>query len=636
MNTVTYKVGLARVPVRAAAFVALVCIAILGTSGWRELTARSLKLKAAEIEMGNLARSLTQHAEDSFDLLHASILGTVNQLETDGAGPETLSKIGLTLAVSKAAFRRIYNIVVFDESGRWIAAAAWSGPSVSEYDFFLHHKQSTERAAFIGKPFISKTRGVWVVTVSRRFNHPDGSFAGVVVATVDAEYFSEFYRRFEIGRNGAISLLSADGIILARSSDNGTYAGRNLSNGPLFQDSSLQSQRGVYYFTSPLDGIHRLSFYQRSDRYPLVILATAALDEVLIPWRDAAATRMLSVLGLVTLIATIGYYFVRQLLRGERMAAKLAIEEANFRTVAEGSSDMVTRIGLDERVYYASPSSIRIVGWPPEHLMGAFAMAGVNREDLRQVEETVAALKKGEIEDARITYRARHRDKYEIWVESTLRVTRSMSGEIDGVVAITRDVTQQKRLEEKLENLATMDSLTGLANRRRFDERLLEEWGRARRERSSLALLMIDVDHFKIFNDKYGHPAGDECLRAVAGILVAEAQRPSDLAARYGGEEFAILLPNTDAAGCERIGKRIHHALREAGIPHALSLPSGLLTASLGGAVCRPGFEKSSGPALVEAADRALYAAKDGGRNRLVMAAAAVTLLHPQTVGLEL
>ena len=626
MDTAAHKIGLARAPVRAAAFVALVCIAILGTSGWREWTSRSLKLGAAEVEMGNLARSLTQHAEDSFDLLDATILGTVNQLETNGAGPETLAKVGVSLAASKKAFRRIYNIVVFDESARWVAAAAWSGPGVGEYEFFLHHKQSTERAAFIGKPFISKTRGVWIVTISRRFNQADGSFAGVVVATVDAQYFSEFYRRFEIGTNGVISLLSADGIVLARSSDNGTYAGRNLSNGPLFQDPSLQSQRGVYYFTSPLDGMKRLSFFQRSDHFPLVILATAALDDVLTPWRAAATTRMLSVSCLVMLIAMIGYYLVRQLLRGERMAARLMVEEANFRTLAEGSSDMVTRIGLDERIYYASPSSIRIVGWPPGDLVGTSAMAGVNREDRPQFEEPVAALKKGEVEEARVTYRARHRQKSEIWVESTLRATRSVSGEVDGVVAITRDVTQHKNREEKLETLATIDGLTGLANRRRFDERLAEEWGRAQREGSSLALLMIDVDHFKTFNDEYGHPAGDECLRALAEILVAQARRASDLPARYGGEEFAMLLPNTDAAGCERIGKLIGRALREAGIAHALSGPSGLLTASLGGASCQPAPAKSTGRALLEAADRALYAAKEGGRNRLVMSAAVLTL----------
>jgi diguanylate cyclase (GGDEF)-like protein len=207
-------------------------------------------------------------------------------------------------------------------------------------------------------------------------------------------------------------------------------------------------------------------------------------------------------------------------------------------------------------------------------------------------------------------------------------VTRKVSGEIDGVVAISRDTTEQKDMEEKLATLAIEDGLTGLANRRRFDERLLEEWGRAYRERSCLALLMIDLDHFKAYNDKYGHLAGDECLRSVARVLAAEALRATDLAARYGGEEFVMLLPNTDAAGCARIGERIRGAIREAAIPHAQNLPSGIVTASIGGAVCRPGIERSASHiALVEAADQALYAAKDSGRDRLTMATETVTLL---------
>jgi diguanylate cyclase (GGDEF)-like protein/PAS domain S-box-containing protein len=287
---------------------------------------------------------------------------------------------------------------------------------------------------------------------------------------------------------------------------------------------------------------------------------------------------------------------------------------------------MVTRIGLDERIEYASPSSVRIVGWRPDQLVGTPAL--INPEDLPRFEKLIAALRGGETEEARMTYRTRHREKSEIWVESTFRITRKVSGEIDGVVAISRDMTQQKDMEGRLATLAIEDGLTGLANRRRFDERLEEEWARACRERKSLALLLIDIDHFKAYNDEYGHPAGDACLRAVARILAAEAQRVTDLAARYGGEEFAMLLPNTDAAGCARIGERIRCAISEAGLVHVLNLPSGRVTASLGGAICQPASQKSAGRALlVEAADRALYAAKDGGRDRLVMAAQAARLV---------
>jgi diguanylate cyclase (GGDEF)-like protein/PAS domain S-box-containing protein len=356
-------------------------------------------------------------------------------------------------------------------------------------------------------------------------------------------------------------------------------------------------------------------------------LATEQQDEVLAPWRSAAIARMTFVFALISLIAIIGFFLVRQLHLVQGLISALAAKEANFRLLAEGSSDMVTRIGLDERISYISPSCASVVGWRPDQLTGTPSLAGVNALDLPRVEKTVAALKRGDAEEARISYRTRHREKSEIWVETTLRVARKVSGEIDGVVAISRDITEQKDLEERLEILAIEDGLTGLANRRRFDERLQEEWARALRDNKPLSLLMIDVDNFKTFNDEYGHPAGDQCLRSVARVLAEEAKRTTDLAARYGGEEFALLLPNTDAAGCARIGERIRRELRNAAMPHKPNLPSGLVTASLGGAVGWPGTERSAEhAALVEAADRALYAAKQGGRDRLVMAGQVVAL----------
>jgi diguanylate cyclase (GGDEF)-like protein/PAS domain S-box-containing protein len=622
-----------RLPLRAAAFVVVVCIAILGMSGMREWTSRAASLQVAEVDLTNLTRSLTQHAEDSFDLLDASIVGVVSRLEVDGTGPATLSTLQIVLATRKASLKRLHDLVILDENGDWLGSSGVMGRNLGDRGYFRNHQQSTIRDAFVGHPVKSVIDGEWITTVSRRFNHPDGRFAGVVVASIGATYFAEFYRRFDIGVSGTLSLLSADGITQARIPDDGTNVGRDVSDGPFFSGTRSGTSSGVYHFRSALDGLQRLGFYQRSDRYPFMLLATKAQDEVLAPWRRAAVTRLLFVLGLVMLIAVMGLYLVRQLLQGQRLATALAAKETNFRLLAEGSSDMVTRIGLDERVDYASPSSIRIVGWRPDQLVGTPALAGVNALDMPRIGETIAALKRGEMEEARVAYRTRHREKSEIWLESTLRVTRKVNGEIDGVVAISRDTTEQKDMEEKLATLAIEDGLTGLANRRRFDERLLEEWGRAYRERSCLALLMIDLDHFKAHNDKYGHLAGDECLRSVARVLAAEALRATDLAARYGGEEFVMLLPNTDAAGCARIGERIRGAIREAAIPHAQNLPSGIVTASIGGAICRPGIERSASHiALVEAADQALYAAKDAGRDRLTMAAETVTLL-PAALG---
>jgi diguanylate cyclase (GGDEF)-like protein/PAS domain S-box-containing protein len=626
MDTVRHKTGLSRLPSLAAIFVALVCAAILGMSGWGEWSARETRLHDAGTEMANLARSLTQHAEDSLDLLDSGIVGVVSRLEMDGTGPATISKLRNLLDARRTAIDRIHGLAVIDEHGNWLT---WSGAVTSELNgdqFFQQHLRSPSKEPFTGPPVSNSADGEWIITLSRRFNHRDGSFGGVVLGTVSASYLSKFYGNFEVGRHSAITLLYADGHVIARNPDNAKFVGRDLSHKPLFTNLSLQPSSGTYNFISEVTGMQRVSFFRRSDRFPLILLATVQYDELLAPWRNAAISRMSFVLALVMLIAVIGFFLVRQAQRAQHLARVLGFEEANFRLLAEGSSDMVTRIGLDDLVSYASPSSVRIVGWRPDQLVGRSALAGINPLDLPAARETVERLKRGEIEEARTTHRTRHREKGEIWIESTLRVTRKDNGEIDGAVAITRDVTEQKDLAEKLETLATEDGLTGVANRRRFDERVLEEWSRACRERASLGLLIVDLDHFKKYNDEYGHPAGDQCLRIVAGILAAEARRPADLAARYGGEEFAMLLPNTDAAGCARIAERVRRALRAAAIPHAPNQPCGLVTASIGGAICRPGVERSARPALlIEAADRALYAAKAAGRDRLVMAAELVT-----------
>jgi len=199
----------------------------------------------------------------------------------------------------------------------------------------------------------------------------------------------------------------------------------------------------VNYFKSPLDGLQRLSFYKRSDRLPLVVLATAEQADVLAPWRKATIMRMSLVLAMTSLIAIIGFFPVRQLHLRQRLVSALVSKEADFRLLAEESSDLVTRIGLDERLLYVSPSSARVVGWGPDQLTGTPALAGVNAKDLPEVGDIVAALKRGEMAEARTVYRSRPREAKEIWIESTMRVTRkSDTGEIDGVVAISRDVTQ--------------------------------------------------------------------------------------------------------------------------------------------------------------------------------------------------
>ncbi|MCK1732766.1 diguanylate cyclase [Bradyrhizobium sp. 138] len=612
-----------RLPLWAAGFVVLICVAILGLSAWREWEARKADLGNAEVEVTNLAHSLVQHADDTFELVDTLLVGLVHRLELDGTGPDTIAKLQAYLPTRKSS-DRIRGIFIYDASGRWLATTErldFSKLNNSDRDYFRRHRDSPDPGTLIGPPVKSRAGGQWIITASRRINDSDGGFAGVALLTIDVSYFVKFYERFDIGPNGSASLVNNDGIMLARSRDeSGAFVGRDLSNAPLFKEWASRPAAAVYYFKSPLDGVQRLSYYQRSSRYPLMVLASKSQDDVLAPWRRAATARMTFVLGLVLLIAVIGYYLVRQLVQRQRTAQALVAKEANFRLLAEQSSDMVTRIGLDNRLLYVSPACARITGWSAEELLGTSALAGIHEDDMERVEQAIAALKNGEAEEARFVYRQRHRDKGEIWAEAALHVTlASDSGAIDGVVAVVRDMTEQKDLQDRLASLATTDGLTGLANRRAFDERLADEWARARRDGTQLSLLLIDVDHFKKFNDLYGHLAGDACLRALGRILSAQARRPADLAARYGGEEFAVLLPNTGPDGCAEVGEGIRQALQELAMLHGQNPPSRLVTTSLGGASAVPSETTMDGSTLVGAADRALYAAKDGGRDRLVM-----------------
>ncbi|MEW5838555.1 MAG: sensor domain-containing diguanylate cyclase [Pseudomonadota bacterium] len=180
------------------------------------------------------------------------------------------------------------------------------------------------------------------------------------------------------------------------------------------------------------------------------------------------------------------------------------------------------------------------------------------------------------------------------------------------------DITERKLAEERIEALALLDGLTGIPNRRYFDAFLAQEWKRAIRMQTPLALIMLDIDHFKEFNDLYGHPAGDECLRRIAQTLHGFAHRVGDIAARYGGEEFMLVLGNTTENTARQIAEKLRAAVEALDIHHASSRFAQHLTVSLGVSVAHPHREETQPTRLIAQADKALYAAKSAGRNQVM------------------
>jgi diguanylate cyclase (GGDEF)-like protein len=204
------------------------------------------------------------------------------------------------------------------------------------------------------------------------------------------------------------------------------------------------------------------------------------------------------------------------------------------------------------------------------------------------------------------------------WVSLRTRVT-----EDQYVLALVSDITAMKEAElslksfaDRMKDLAETDALTGLANRRAFDDRLKREFDAARQTYRPLSVIMVDVDRFKTYNDRYGHLAGDDCLKSVAGAIAAAARRSRDITARFGGEEFAVLLPDTDSDTAIAIAEKIRVAIRELGMPNESS-EYGIVTVSLGAAVFMRDFRLGNPAELVARADMALYQAKDAGRDRV-------------------
>ncbi len=202
------------------------------------------------------------------------------------------------------------------------------------------------------------------------------------------------------------------------------------------------------------------------------------------------------------------------------------------------------------------------------------------------------------------------------WMQLEVELLSSLAAQLAIAIKQAELYQQLQAANLKLERLATLDALTQLANRRRFDQYLETEWRRQSREQTPLSLILCDIDSFKSYNDTYGHPGGDECLRQVAGAIRGAVNRPADLVARYGGEEFAVILPNTQIQGAMQVAEHIQLKIAALQLPHAGSQVSQYVTVSLGVASIVPGSESET-KILIAAADQALYQAKRLGRDRI-------------------
>lgn len=310
---------------------------------------------------------------------------------------------------------------------------------------------------------------------------------------------------------------------------------------------------------------------------------------------------------------------IENLLATERQLTEIA---AQHKLVTENSRDIIIVADFEGRRSFVSASGANWSGWSQEELLQFHSLELVHPADHPKVSQIIAELAAGK-DDALVECRIRRHDESYVWVEASLRTIRNPhTGMPTGILNHVREITQRKEAEQQLaeayravEALAITDALTGLANRRRFEQYLTTEWRRGLRERDPLSLVLIDADLFKSYNDTYGHLRGDNCLKQIAEAIQDVVSRPGDLVARFGGEEFAVVLPNTPASGAIQVAEEICAAMRNRQLPH-VGNAAGIVTISAGCATLVPQLGHHS-HSLVDCADRALYDAKRSGRNRV-------------------
>ena len=494
--------------------------------------------------------------------------------------------------------------------------------SMAEREALAVHLLRNGDSAALSAPFRTSARA-FAITLSHRISAGDGHLIGVAVGTINLRLFFKQMQNLRLGPDDAVALFSSDGSVLANMPTN-RFAGRSIAGSAILR-RFMAAPSGSFEAPARLDGIHRLFSFKHLGNWPLILDTGLSTEYLYRPWRHRIFVIGLLVGSMVVFTLVLLSMLRRDFKERVRAARVLATSEARYRLLAESASDMIVRVDRNLVRTYVSPSC-RNFGYEPEDLVGLASHTLIHEEDSAAARQILMRTVEEQVE-GELVYRLRHKSGRYTWVESHVSPV-----EEGGYLAVTRDIDKRKQDEQKREesqqalaHLAATDGLTKLANRRIFDESLLKGWHDAARAGKPLSLLMMDVDHFKAYNDHYGHQAGDNVLVKVAQQISRQVKRASDTTARYGGEEFAVLLPTTDLYGAIEVAESIRKALWDADLEHALSSQE-RLTISIGVATAMPSLGGSSPEALIKAADDELYRGKQGGRNRVYARALASEL----------
>lgn len=604
-----------------AAFLAVMMACVLGLVGWKVSASRQSTLDRAEADLLNLARSLSQHASNTIKAPDVAMAGMVDLLKFQNPLPE---RFNAYLQDATRAMPQIQFFAVLNSDGSWRYSSVTSLPSHNNGDrpYFAHHRDNPGSELLISGPVESRLTGRPVIILSKRISSPAGDFAGVLVGTIECEFFNAFYSGFSVGTEGGISLLLKDGTVLARWPVQTTL--RKVADNLSFEKRVSESMAGFEIVTSPFDGRQKYLAFEQGLQYPVVVTIARSEQQVLEHWRrDLASDALIAgllVAGVVGMAAILNAQFRFR----TKLEQFLREREARVRLLTDNIADIVVVMDRNGCLRYVSPSVAAVLGTDENAFLGRNCLEMVHEDDRNKIVAASRRLREAGVCPS-VQFRMRRADGDAIWLECRFRVAEQSPGQDLEVVGVLREITEQKKLEDelssanlKLTQLAATDGLTRLANRRSFDAFLRDAFVK----HSQISVLLIDIDYFKGFNDALGHQAGDGCLKQIAQIIGSATVNTGSLSARYGGEEFAVVLPGVSEDKAVRVAEAIRLLVSRLNIYHPRS-PRKRVTISIG--VAETSATTIDEFALTRDADIALYRAKERGRDCTVAASSLVS-----------
>ena len=357
---------------RMTAFIVVVCALLVGTDIWRSLAARQVQLKEMTSATANLARAMAQHANDTIKESDIALSGVAERVEHDGTGPVSLERLRQLFSSRLSQLPQLNGLFVFDRNGQLIVSGDPGKPrsyNNADRDYFVFHRTHADRATRVGMPLLSRATGKWVVPVSRRIVDADGNFAGVVVATIDINFFLRFYDSLDIGHGGAAALILDSGRMVVRRPFESRFQGADVTETVLFHAHQL-NKSGTFLTKSSQDGVVRLNSFRSLQDYPLFVAAALSQQEILAAWWTDTLWHSAGVGALVIALAFFGFRLIR--LIGLRTAAeeRLAASLDMTRAILDTAINPILTIDGTGVVRSLNPAGEKTFGYASHELVG--------------------------------------------------------------------------------------------------------------------------------------------------------------------------------------------------------------------------------------------------------------------------